>query len=87
MSEQTDRIEIMDSVNDFKEAMMTRMLAKYDSGLRGWDDPKRIAEFEGRLMRATLAGEYVNVANLAMMLNRLKNRERNPNAQENPDNK
>jgi len=52
----------------FAKAMLDRMLAKYDAGLRGWDDKAYDLDIEARLEFACEAKKWLDVANYAMML-------------------
>jgi hypothetical protein len=53
----------------FAKAMLDRMFAKYDEGLRGWDNPKMRQSHLDLLNRAVeFEDKWVDVANYAMML-------------------
>lgn len=74
----TEREKIITAVKDFADKMETRMLAKYDEGLRGWDNPKNEVKIYDDLQNdVVVAGlgydsetVMLDIANRAMMLDR-----------------
>jgi len=64
-----DKRRIKEAVRLFSMAMVNRMLAKYDEGLRGWDNIEgSVAMYNKKLGNAAIHGKWVDVANFAMML-------------------
>jgi hypothetical protein len=65
----TDKWKINEAVAAFGQAMLDRMLAKYDEGLRDWDNIEgSVAMYNKKLGNAAIHGKWVDVANFAMML-------------------
>jgi hypothetical protein len=55
----------------FAKAMLDRMLAKYDAGLRGWDNMDNKEKIYEDMLDDAIEGKYkkmVDIANRAMML-------------------
>ena len=65
-------LAIKDAVNDFCDVMQVRMNIKAREGWQGWNNPANQALFEQRLQESVAKQEWVNVANYAMMLERIK---------------
>jgi hypothetical protein len=67
-----DKAKIRQAVKIFSEMMKIRMLAKYKQGLRGWDDPTQESIIRNKLADNIGKNDWLDVANLAMMLFRFK---------------
>lgn len=52
--------------------MIKKMLAKYEQRLRGWDDPEFKQEILHKMRDNIDDSDWVDVANLAMMLHRFQ---------------
>ena len=64
-----DKVKIRTAVLEFADLMLDRMLAKYDEGLRDWDNIEgSVAMYNKKLGNAAIHGKWVDVANFAMML-------------------
>jgi len=64
-----DRTKIRRAILEFADLMLDRMLAKYDEGLRDWDNIEgSVAMYNKKLGNAAIHGKWVDVANFAMML-------------------
>lgn len=72
-----DKLKICSAHKVFSDAMLARMLAKYDEGKRGWDDnsPENRAIIYRKLTHEFFESNftikenrYLDVANWAMML-------------------
>ena len=54
----------------FRDAMLKRLLEKFEDGWEGWGNKKEMARFAGglknRMIRNIVDGDWVDVANLAM---------------------
>ncbi len=71
--------DIIRAMNRFFQACFSRMKEKYDMGWTGWDDPSNgpsNKELKERLIRNVEKGNWVDVANLGMMLWFRERRER-----------
>jgi hypothetical protein len=66
--EYDEKNSIRMAVKEFADEMLKRMLAKYDEGKRGWDDPEMKNEIFSGLCNACQKTKWVDVANFAMML-------------------
>ncbi|MFA6281251.1 MAG: hypothetical protein WCY05_01950 [Candidatus Omnitrophota bacterium] len=69
--EYDDKMNIIRANKKFAKAMLTRMLAKYDEGLRGWDNPDNRSEISFRIEQdvwKNTTAKAVDIANRAMML-------------------
>jgi hypothetical protein len=71
------KLEIGRAVYRFANSMEAKMLSKYDQGYRGWDDPSQVGLISERLLLNLEQGDFVDVANLAMMLHRFNSGEQN----------
>ena len=54
----------------FRDAMLNRLVEKFEDGWEGWNIKKEMARFGGgikeRIIKNALDGDWVDVANLAM---------------------
>jgi hypothetical protein len=62
---------LMEAVDKFGRKMKNRLLIKYAEGYRGWDDVESeedLLVIQERFRKSVEKGNYIDVANLAMML-------------------
>jgi hypothetical protein len=63
---------IVQAIFEFSGEMEDKMLQKFDDGLRGWDDKLCADIIEKKLKENLERADYIDVANLAMMLHRFQ---------------
>lgn len=68
-----ERAKLKAAVTDFSKLMLDKLEDKQKAGYRGWDAPFMGARIEEKLRQNLENGDYVDVANLAMMLHRFQN--------------
>jgi hypothetical protein len=67
-----DTSEISSAILDFMMEMQDKMLLKYRQGYRGWDDKENFEIIRRRLWDNIDDCDWVDVANLAMILHRFQ---------------
>lgn len=50
------------------DRMLTRLLERMLDGERGWDDPNSDYDFEGRAIYHIKSGNYIDAANICLMM-------------------
>jgi hypothetical protein len=69
--EYDEKTMIHRAIMKFTTAMLDRMLAKYDEGLRGWDNPENRRDIYSEMKEDVFYGhsdKMIDIANRAMML-------------------
>ena len=73
MSKDDLRRKLKSTVRNFSAEMEKKVLAKLDEGYSGWDDFHYKEYLMKELLRHSMKGDYVDVANIAMFLWNLEN--------------
>jgi hypothetical protein len=70
---------IHEAVNEFASTMFVKMIAKYYDGYKGWNESEQKEFIWAELQTNLKQEDYIDVANLAMMLHRFQQEEQNSN--------
>jgi hypothetical protein len=68
---------IVAAIDEFADAMKKKMIDKHLEGYTDWDNPIFKNDISEKLSRNLAQGDYVDVANLAMMLHRFQPQAKN----------
>jgi hypothetical protein len=74
--EEIDKDKIRMTIIEFASEMQTKMFKKYDEGKRDWDDFIETEEIEANLAKNLIENDWIDVANLAMILHRFQQQEK-----------